>query len=1139
MSWLNDTFTDTTGTPITSHTSDSGATWAVAYQSSASTPQIFSTLGGVVAPKNALNILKASPTPPSADYQVAVTFYYDSINFLSMGAMARLSSTGNAGYLAAYTAPDRKWGIYRTGVNGATTLIQQSSAITYSSGNTPSIVFTVSGTGATVTLDLVVDGSNIISNVTDTSGSRITTAGFAGAWLNSNLNDQGMFINSIVANDLVSSSATITGPANGKISPLNSGTTGTSTFELTGSYTGTAPNQWRLVDDGGSTSIPGFDWTAFSVAPSAGLFSQTISGVPKKNGWYNIQVRDSAIPDTITTSGKVGAGVLVGVDGQSNAYLWFSATGDSTLTPDPLLRVTGVQLSNSWTLANPATMNAAISCGNALVSALGCPVGLVDGSWDGSGLTVNANGGQWVPTSTSGQAYQRSLAAINAAGGKLIGNIWIQGESDAASSVSQSTYYTALGTLISQRRTDLSQAGLPYIMVTLARDTTGLRTDAQRESIKLAQVQKCADSNVYRVDRMDLPLGSDGIHHTATGFTILGRRCAQAILAANGIVAQYRGPSYTAVQQISSTVYDVILTHHSGTDFTPTTAIAGFRVTDSGAGGAVMTISSVVRQAADKIRITLSSSPVGTPNFAYYYGTNPTISNSVLDNSSLNLPLEYNSGLDAVSWSISLASTSALVSAITTGVSFATSITSLSTVTVSLTTSSVVVYNTLPNSYNYLDRIKDSTTTVGTGTLTLSGIAPEGYRAFTTYTAGTKRIPYCIEDTSSGSWEIGLGTLVTTTSFSRDSVFASSNSNTLVSFGSGTKTIFVTLPATPISKFSTKDYIDLRDYAADPTFTVDSTAAIQQAILDAYNQDIPVIKIPAGRYKIAGPLSVSNAQLYIPNTSYSASKQKSIRFVGACVPNLEAQGLIAIDPTTNGVIFESTIIGTSGSSLLRGEAPAAGDGAPWNWNNTNVGFENMCFRTKADTQANPMTALNLDYFSQIIALDNLRIDTNKALLGSFDPSAVNSYGIKMPPVNNHAQFNGGTLLITGFTNGISLEEHACFKSLIVLGCTNAVVLSDGNHGSYIGHLLVECCKNSIKTNGKHPMFIGCYSSEHNTDGNWFDFTSDILLGGSPGTRKVVMGQATIVKSHVGVDDTAWTTNATSANYKIIAGAGAN
>ena len=100
MSWLNDTFTDTTGTPITSHTSDSGATWAVAYQSSASTPQIFSTLGGVVAPKNALNILKASPTPPSADYQVAVTFYYDSINFLSMGAMARLSST-----CLLYTSP--------------------------------------------------------------------------------------------------------------------------------------------------------------------------------------------------------------------------------------------------------------------------------------------------------------------------------------------------------------------------------------------------------------------------------------------------------------------------------------------------------------------------------------------------------------------------------------------------------------------------------------------------------------------------------------------------------------------------------------------------------------------------------------------------------------------------------------------------------------------------------------------------------------------------------------------------------------------------------------------------------------------------------------------------------------------------
>lgn len=690
MSWFNDTFTDTTGTLITSHTSDSGGTWAVAYQGAAATPQIFSTLGGVVGPKNTTNILKASPTPPSADYSVSGTFYYDSLNFGSMGVAARLTPTGNAGYIAVYVASSKTWGIYRLGASGTTTLIQQSSVINYTSGNTPSIVFTVSGTGSTVTLDLVVNGNNIIPNATDTSGSRVVAAGQAGMWLSSNLSDQGMFISSLTATDTSTSSATITEPLTGKIAPVDNGVTGNATFNLVGTYSGTAPNQWRLVDDGGSTSISGFDWAAFSAAPTGGVFSQTISSVPKKNGWYNIQVRDSAIPATITSSGKVGAGVLVGVDGQSNAWLWFSGDsrgGDSSLTPDPLLRVTGVQSTNAWVAPSTATMNAAIACGNALVTALSCPVGLIDGSWDGSGLTVTGNGGQWVPTSTSGQAYQRSLAAINAAGGKLIGNVWIQGEADAGSSVTQANYYNGLTTLITQRRSDLSQSALPYVIAGLARDLTGTQSDTQRENIKLAQVQKYSDTAIYRVERMDLGLGADNIHHTPAGFTKLGQRCAQAILAANGVVSQYRGPSYSSAIKVSANVYDVNLTHHTGSNFTPTTGISGFRVTDPGNGNAVVNVSTAEQQTSGKVRLTLASTPVGLPRIAYLYGSSPVITNVVLDNSSLNLPLEYNSGVVAVdAWDISITSVSSVVADLTTGVRLSCDIFSQGLLSASLTT---------------------------------------------------------------------------------------------------------------------------------------------------------------------------------------------------------------------------------------------------------------------------------------------------------------------------------------------------------------------------------------------------------------------------------------------------------------------
>jgi len=655
--WLNDTFTEAATTALTSHTADAGSSWAYC-SGLATAPNVYAILGGVLGNGgNGYQVYRNTVTPLSADQIITGVFNYQSSGFGSIGLLARLNSAGTAGYLAAYLGgATQKWGIFRIGAAGATTQIGALSASTvYSTGNTPTAVLDVSGVGATVTLDLKVDGVSVVTT-TDSDALRVVATGSAGVWFSMTSGaGTGMFINSMTAADAAVAGATVSyaAPLAGQIAPLSAGTTGTATITATGTYTGTAPDQWRMVPDGSSTSVSGFDWQAFSVAPSAGAFSQTITSVPKLAGWYNVQVRDSAVPATTFATGKVGAGALVVVDGQSNAWLWFSATayaGDSTLTPNALLRVTGKQASNTWIAPNPATMNAAIACGNALVSALGCPVGLIDGSWDASGLTIaggagaSGSGGQWVPTATN--AYGSSHTAITAAGGKILGTVWIQGEGDAGAGVSQATYYAALGTMIAQRRTDLSAASSPYVMVTLARNNAGM-ADASREAIKLAQVQKCADADIYRVDRMDLALHTDGVHHTAAAFIKLGQRCAQAILAANGLAAQYRGPSITSVSQASGTILDVNITHHYGTDFTPSTAITAFRVTDPGAGGAVIAVSSAVRQSASSIRLTLATTPAGTPNVSYLYGSLPSITGIVLDNSALALPLEYNGGLAA------------------------------------------------------------------------------------------------------------------------------------------------------------------------------------------------------------------------------------------------------------------------------------------------------------------------------------------------------------------------------------------------------------------------------------------------------------------------------------------------------------
>jgi hypothetical protein len=90
----------------------------------------------------------------------------------------------------------------------------------------------------------------------------------------------------------------------------------------------------------------------------------------------------------------------------------------------------------------------------------------------------------------------------------------------------------------------------------------------------------------------------------------------------------------------------------------------------------------------------------------------------------------------------------------------------------------------------FRDRVKDSTTTTGTGTITVSGTAPTAYVAFgSAYPVGD-RVPYAIVHTSLNEWETGLGTLVTATTISRDQVWASSNANALVNFSAGAKDVW-------------------------------------------------------------------------------------------------------------------------------------------------------------------------------------------------------------------------------------------------------------------------------------------------------------------------------------------------------------
>lgn len=92
------------------------------------------------------------------------------------------------------------------------------------------------------------------------------------------------------------------------------------------------------------------------------------------------------------------------------------------------------------------------------------------------------------------------------------------------------------------------------------------------------------------------------------------------------------------------------------------------------------------------------------------------------------------------------------------------------------------------------DRVKETTTTAGTGTITLAG-AVAGFQSFSVIGNGNTTY-YTIVDTTNSTWEVGIGTYTSSgTTLSRDTVLESSNSGSLVPFAAGTKDVFVTYPA--------------------------------------------------------------------------------------------------------------------------------------------------------------------------------------------------------------------------------------------------------------------------------------------------------------------------------------------------------
>jgi hypothetical protein len=155
------------------------------------------------------------------------------------------------------------------------------------------------------------------------------------------------------------------------------------------------------------------------------------------------------------------------------------------------------------------------------------------------------------------------------------------------------------------------------------------------------------------------------------------------------------------------------------------------------------------------------------------------------------------------------------------------------------------------------NRVRETSTTTGTGAYTLAGAAAN-FQSFAAI-GDANTTWYVAEDGS--NWEVGVGTYTASgTTLARTTILASSNANAAVNWGAGTKNISNTLPA---------------------EFAISSPAVVASRIYRATDQNIP-----AGNAWT--DLSFSNAAYQINNAGWSSGSTYTIPETGLAFLAFEA-----------------------------------------------------------------------------------------------------------------------------------------------------------------------------------------------------------------------------------------------------------
>ena len=163
------------------------------------------------------------------------------------------------------------------------------------------------------------------------------------------------------------------------------------------------------------------------------------------------------------------------------------------------------------------------------------------------------------------------------------------------------------------------------------------------------------------------------------------------------------------------------------------------------------------------------------------------------------------------------------------------------------------------------DRVKETTTTTGTGTINLGG-AQTNFETFVSGIGNSNTTYYAIVNRLTAEFEIGLGTITDASpdTLARTTVISSTNSDSAVNFSAGTKDVFCTLPASKAI---------IKDASNDVTLQADLTVGALLKMPDVTSGKVLVADGTSYQeVAVSGDATIaSGGAVTLANTSVSAA----------------------------------------------------------------------------------------------------------------------------------------------------------------------------------------------------------------------------------------------------------------------------